>query len=75
MKNSIEKIVTILAGLVVTGGLAWGLYLQGRIDAVSAQSAVHATELEVDKAHFEYIKESLARIESRLDIKEKKNER
>ena len=61
-----ERLISILAGLAVTGGLAWGLYLQGRIDGVSAETAAHSTQLEVDKTHFEYIKVALDRIEAKL---------
>jgi len=72
MKPVIEKFITILAGLAVTGGLAWGMYLQGRIDTVRAEVGLHSTQLAVDNARYEYIKEALTRIERSLDTKKEK---
>lgn len=74
MKNGfVDRLISILAGLAVTGGLAWGLYLQGRVDRSDAANATQDLanaaqdqKLAVQQTHFEYIKDALARIEGQL---------
>lgn len=70
MNRTADKIISIFAGIAVTGGLAWGLYLQGRVDAANATVAAHETRLEVYQTDLGYIKDALYRIEGKLDKKE-----
>lgn len=76
--NVWDTIIKIFAGAVLIGGLTWVTYLQGRVDAVAqaaqtsdkellSRSYTNAERISVLEANLTTIKETLTRIESKID--------
>lgn len=76
--NVWDTVIKIFAGAVLVGGLTWVTYLQGKVDAVAQAAQIgdkelltrsygNAERIAVLEANYATIKETLTRIETKLD--------